>query len=438
MPRSKNFILQSYQMTRNPFPATPIVRWGGDDPSENGSIFSEDVGPAKIEEAIDKFIVGPIDSRSKFHFLWSLGQGDDARGFGKTATLHYLARTINRDLGFALLTTHEFDPEEAKGTPILAAMGTFNTEDVKNLAAVSREQVLYLAQPDPSTGHTSFDLLRARILNKLEHDGIIPLGSAADPGPKERSALEKTIVETDLKIGGKTLGLANRTFISLFAGGNISDVLGFLRKTQAKEGFELLGTTLIIARTAGVRRVFLLIDQVEDFANSEVPKKKRHLEVERFRDLAIETEPFGEMASYVLTMHPAAARSIEEFWALARLPKIDHISKQNERATVILDSMTEVPEGEKLLVTYMNHFGTTHRQTDELMPFDRSGVRLMIEQSNGRPGRMLEMAYGLIEEGAREHWRKIGSEEVIAYLRERGETTQVVEFARRTGLGTVE
>ncbi len=49
-----------------------------------------------------------------------------------------------------------------------------------------------------------------------------------------------------------------------------------------------------------------------------------------FRDIAIETQPFGEMASYVLTMHPAAARTIDEFWSLARLPKIDHLLRSGQ------------------------------------------------------------------------------------------------------------
>src|SRR5205807_2549397 len=112
----------------------------------------------KLEEAIEKFVVSPIDSRSKFHFLWSLGQGDDARGFGKTAMLHYLARRVNKDLGYEVLTTHEFDDKEAADTPVIAAMGTFNTQDVKTLAAVSHEQVIYLAQPDPVSGKSVFDL----------------------------------------------------------------------------------------------------------------------------------------------------------------------------------------------------------------------------------------------------------------------------------------
>src|SRR5439155_16008196 len=154
---------------------------------------------------------------------------DDARGFGKTASLHYLARRVNRDLGYEVLSTHEFDKQEAAATPILAAMGTFNTNDVTTLSAVSREQVVYLAQPDADTGRSCLDLVRDRILQSLEADGQIAPGTAAQPGPAERQELEKRVIETDLKIGGKTLGLADRMLIGLFASGNSSAVLEYLK-----------------------------------------------------------------------------------------------------------------------------------------------------------------------------------------------------------------
>jgi len=105
---------------------------------------------------------------------------------------------------------------------------------------------------------------------------------------------------------------------------------------------------------------------------------------------------------------------------------------------VILNPIEEVSEGEKLLVAYMNRFGTANRRRDDLVPFDRSAVRLMIEQSNGRPGRMLEMAHGIIEEGAREQWKSISATEVITYLQQRSEETRVAPFPRRTRLGSVD
>src|SRR5439155_13988314 len=141
-----------------------------------------------------------------------------------------------------------------------------------------------------------------------------------------------------------------------FANGAFDALQQYVAEASARSGYELLHTLFVIARTAGVQRIFLLIDQVEDFADADIPRKRRHMEVERFRDLAIETQPFGEMASYVLTMHPLAARSIEEFWSLARLPRIDFGNRQNERVTVILKALETPEQVAPLLKPYLEAF----------------------------------------------------------------------------------
>jgi hypothetical protein len=134
--------------------------------------------------------------------------------------------------------------------------------------------------------------------------------------------------------------------------------------------------------------VFLLIDQVEDFANPDVPKKKRHMEVERFRDLAVETQPFGEMASYVLTMHPDAQRAIEEDWLLARLPRIEVGTRQTARVTVVLPALDTTEQAVKLLLPYLEHF-RAGAAPDELFPFTRDAVESLRQIKRGRPGLIL-------------------------------------------------
>src|SRR6266849_9793928 len=114
--RVKAYLQDAYGLAQNPFPAIAIARWGSTDERENGLLFNSDVCPREYEEAVDKFIVGPIDSGSKFHFLWSLGDGEEARGFGKTVLLRHLSRAINNDLGRKLLQEHGFDQEEARNT----------------------------------------------------------------------------------------------------------------------------------------------------------------------------------------------------------------------------------------------------------------------------------------------------------------------------------
>ncbi len=396
--RVKAFIGKAYFLRENPFPPEAIVSWGGNDPRSNGSLYDEEVFKERYEEGVIKFIVNPIDTHTKFHFLWSLGSGDEARGFGKTATLHYLARSVNRDLGYRILTTHDFDEMEARETPILAAMATFDTQKVTTLAGVSLEHVRYLVQEDDG-GDRPLSRVRERLKKMLAERAV-----AGQAPPEEDDAwlagrITDRITETELAIRGKTIGAIDKKFVQHFANGDFRQLQQYLSAATPRIGYELLHTVFVMARATGVRRVFLLIDQVEDFASADVPKKRRHMEVERFRDLAIETQPFGEMASYVLTMHPAAAYTIEEYWSLARLPKMDFANRQNERVTVVLKALETPDQVARLLRCYLDAYrvGTP---PDPLFPLTMDGIELIRRLAGGRPGEILRRANRLIDDGA--------------------------------------
>jgi hypothetical protein len=437
MPRPKLFIQDNYGLEQNPFPHTAIAQWGSSDERENGALYNADVVPKEYAEAIAKFVVGPIDSGSKFHFLWSLGEGEEARGFGKTVLLGHIAREIDSDLGRHVLLANEFDEQEASDTPVLAAMGTFNKNDVTGLAAVSLEQVRYLAQSDPATGKSPLAVLRDHLLRRVEED--LPKGKGAkDRGEVEAEAIRDLTREASLSLGGKTLGSPDRRLLDHFANADWRSLVAGLRDANAKNGFELLSSCLIIARAAGVKRALLFIDQVEDFATADTPKKRRSLEIERFRDIAVETQPFGEMASYVLTMHPAAARSIEEYWSLARLPKMDHLLKQNERITLILRPLKRLEDAEKLLVGYLGRFRRQGSGFDALHPFDRAAVAVVLDVCGGRPGLMLKLGHDLIEEGARSAWPRIGEREARMIAEDRHVEAEAQRTTRRRRVGAVE
>jgi hypothetical protein len=436
--RPKTFIRDNYGFEQNPFPGSPIAQWGSSDERENGSLYDIDVASKEYGEAIAKFVVGPVDSGSKFHFLWSLGEGEEARGFGKTVLLAHVARQINGDLGYRLLTENEFEKAEANENRILAGMGTFDklpgAGGVPDLAAISLEQVRYLAQIDPGIGKSPIMVLREQFVREP--------GAEVPESPEDRIEIEaekirERVKETSLSLGGKTLGSPDRVLLDHFANANWRGLAGFLKDVDAKKGFGLLSSALIIAKAGGVKRVLLFIDQVEDFANPETPKKRRSLEVERFRDIAVETQPFGQMASYVLTMHPAAARSIEEYWSLARLPRIDHLLKQNERVTVILRPLKRLEEAERLLGAYMSRSRRKNCGFDSLHPFDRGAVAVIMEVNGGRPGYMLEFAHNLIQEGAHNGWTKIGEREA----REITQDANLEDISRTPGrrrIGAVE
>jgi hypothetical protein len=433
MARVKSFINENYRVVQNPFPSLGIAQWGSSDERENGQLFNVRVAPKEYKEAIEKFIVGPIDSGSKFHFLWSLGEGEEARGFGKTVLLRHIAREINRDLGAATLRDFEFDEAELATTAVLAAMATFNRTDVTSFAAVCLDHVRHLAQVDPLSGKSALNVIRERLIQQLEGRG--DLDGSADPD-EEADAIRQSVQEADLALLGKTFGPADPTFLDAFARADWRGLQSRVREADARSGFELLSSSFIMARAAGVRRVFLFIDQVEDFANSDVPKKRLSMEVERLRDLAVEAQPFGEMASYVLTMHPAAARSIEHFWSLARLPGIDHLAKQSQRITVILKPLRGVDEAERLILSYLGRFRVSP-DPDSLHPFDRSTLAVLRDHSGGRPGLMLKLAHDLIEEGARNQLTCISETEARQILEDQVPADDGARRARRRGIGAI-
>ncbi len=435
MVRPRSFVRDSYGFEQNPFPPSAIAQWGSSDERENGSLYNADVVPKEYAEAIEKFVVGPIDSGSKFHFLWSLGEGDEARGFGKTVLLGHIAREVNGDLGRHVLLANEFDDVEANETPVLATMGTFNKTDVTGLAAVSLEQVRYLAQIDSSSGRSPLEILREHFVRRLQSGSP---DSIKDRTEAEAETIRDAVRETNLALGGKTLGSPDRQLLNHFANADWRGLVSFLRDASAKDGFGLLSSCLIIARAAGIKRVFFFIDQVEDFASADTPKKRRSLEVERFRDIAVETQPFGDMASYVLTMHPAAARSVEEYWSLARLPKIDHLLKQNERITVILKPLKRLEDAEKLLLGYMGRFRLQGSAFDSLHPLNRAAVGVLLDVSGGRPGQVLKVAHDLIEEGARNAWARIGEPEARSITQELRVDEDAPHSTRRRRIGAVE
>lgn len=435
MARSKIFIRDSYGLEQNPFPASAIAQWGSSDERENGSLYDAGVVPKDYAEAIAKFVVGPVDSSSKFHFLWSLGEGEEARGFGKTVLLGHITREINSTLGYKVLVENEFDEEEAQENRILASMGTFNKVDVTGLAAVSLEQVRYLAQIDPMTGKSPMTVLREQFVKDL---GGKLSGLGEDRMEMEAEKIRERVKEASLQVGGKTLGAPDRRLLDHFANGDWRALAMFLKDASAKNGFELLSSVLIIARACGVKRVLLFVDQVEDFASADTPKKRRSLEVERFRDIAIETQPFGQMVSYVLTMHPAAARSVEEYWSLARLPKIDHLLRQNERITVILRPLKRLEEAEKLLSAYMSRFRRHGSAFTAIHPFDRGALTVFMEVSGGRPGPMLKLAHDLIEEGGLNSWTKIGEQEARTITEDIDLAAETPRATTRRRIGAVE
>jgi hypothetical protein len=431
MARVNKFIREHYRYRQNPYPSQAVLQYGSSDPRENGDLFNKDVAPAAYEEALDKFIVRPIDSGSKVHFLWSLGEHDGARGFGKSALLRYLTHEVNRDLGQRLLVSHGFDENEAADTPILAALGSFDTTSAQTLSAVCLQHAASIVLTDDRLGASPLELLREAAVSRLTRAGNVQNEEAV------ADDIRNLVEDTYLSIRGKTLGPPDRQVVSMFADSDWRRLAGYVRSATANDGFKLLNTVFVLARASGVKRVFLFTDQVEDFANADTSRKRRHMEVERFRDLAIEAQPFGEMSAYVLTMHPEAARQIESFWSEARLPELDPMARRTRRTAVIMNPVKSREDAAQVYLNYSTKARVPESDVPPLHPFDESALDVLVEMSGGRPGQMLKFAHDVIEEGAQEGFDVITGKEahdILAEARPINEDEKTVRRPRGIGL----
>ena len=241
-------------------------------------------GSEGYAEAIAKFVVGPVDSGSKFHFLWSLGEGEEARGFGKTVLLGTHRPRDQRRPGPARPARKRVREGRGRRKRRSCGDGHVQQDDVTGLAAVSLEQVRYLAQMDPTTGNRHLWWCGS---SSFGHLGRVRRPRADGRSDAEAEASETSTRETNLLLGGKTLGSPDRRLLDHFANADWRGLASFVCETQApRTASSCSAAALIIARAAGVKRVLLFIDQVEDFASADTPKKRRSLEVERFRDIA--------------------------------------------------------------------------------------------------------------------------------------------------------
>ena len=132
---------------------------------------------------------------------------------------------------------------------------------------------------------------------------------------------------------------------------------------------------LLFIKAAGINKVMLFCDQLEDFASPQTPKRTRSIEVERFRDFIAELLPMADMVSVVVTMHPRALASIEEFWQLADLPSI-RIEEANRHIVVVMPPLATLDQAKRLLTAYL---AAARRDTaaarDALAPFTEDAGR---------------------------------------------------------------
>ena len=366
---------EAWGVDQNPFPHSAISG-GWTDP------YSSEVFPDEEAEFFEKTVRGALQGNRQIGFLWSKGPGGDT-GYGKTSLMRESVRKVNADFGKQVEAATGI--RDGRIVPIAAGFSELNTMNRTGLYPVLFNAVIEMGK------NSEAPLLRAR---KLICEEI------GDDAPESIAA---KLVETRLAIAPTSSAL-RPDLVKVFSE-SPDELPGFLgsvsNASQIRSGLQYLDFAMIALAAAGIRKVFLMIDQLEDLAtNKSLSAARRRREIGRIRDL-MESEPYASMLHMTFTFHATAATELDTFWEQNRLPSFED-TPSNRAAVVVLRGIQDDDQVEALLSVWLDsHRVDAHNSSQgELVPFERDTLTVLRQISQGRPGILLNHANELFQAGA--------------------------------------
>ena len=382
-----------YGLKGNPFPAQVY----GD-----SGVYIDEVVIDELKAFRDRLVVGALSEKRPLSFLWSLGEYGNDTGFGKTTMLRRVGREINEDWGKTTLVKAGVPMAEAERHPISAVYGCFKAREVTNFYAGLFSAVLDAANPIAEGESTTSLIWRLR--DRL----FATQGSAADEyDPQARIAVLREALSAARRSYGLGLPSFREDFLDLL--GKAEDARGFADvldttvspTARVRNGLYYFVTFVALARAAGIARLFVFLDQLEDLANPQLSSKaKRHREVERFRDDIFEDPFLADSVSYVLTLHRRAEMALVDAWVAARLPSFSPELRSNSPKVVVLRGLRTDASAEALVKAYLD--SSRDEEGLPLGPFSRDAIARLRERTNGRIGEFLVRARDVLETAASE------------------------------------
>jgi hypothetical protein len=380
MSRRSDLFQMLFDLQRNPFGHGAIATPGID------SAFYADLYPGIAQQMAMAFL--GAGKPCPIAVLWSLGNGEDARGFGKTRYLLWFADEINRDRGqraLALAGVHK------SGDAALALYATFQT-----LSGVS-------------LSHLLFDVVRSLVVGPQA-----PLAPLLANSPRDGRSLHAA--------GAKLIADARQAWspallhwlchatpdkVALFLG----DPSQFRDWHRARYGRELFRTAVSFLRVLGINRLVVLVDQVEDFASWVTPAYKLRRDFARLAELCTADPVLRGHVTFVLTMHPDSARIAARYWPDQELGEISP-SRPDRHVLVLQEPPFAGIVG--MVKAYLDRERIT-RATARLQPFTLGAVHAVYTLCGGRPGRCIPILSSLLENAADLQLHKIDQAAVSAW-----------------------
>lgn len=368
-------------LSGNPFPDHAIASAG-----DHHQPFFEQLHPG-VGPKMARAFLGTNGAAPQFAFLWSLGHGEEARGYGKTRHLLWFTDRVNADLGRSVMKLAGRGSDFER---LLAAYAAFSTVEGVSLSNFLFDMAISLAR---TQGERLVAVRAERLAAGMTSDEIY-----------ERAANRLRKSEESWSPG----------LLSSLAANPPTDWIEYLesfgRWHKVRYGREMLRSVVAFLNELGFDRLLVLVDQVEDFASYNTPTYKLQRDFHRLAFLCSTDKLLRNRITFVLTMHPRAAYILSRYWSEPVSPD------ESAENVIVLGAMTK-NRFAALVKAYLDSV-RSEPSRDPLAPFTEGAIDFIHEHERGRPGYCLQRLYYLMDLAAAEGMKKIESDFVKRCLAE--------------------
>jgi hypothetical protein len=372
MVRYSKVYRRRWALARNPFPDHAIASAG-----DTRHPFYEGLHPG-IGSKMARAFLGTNGAPPDVAFLWSLGQGEEARGYGKTRHLLWFADRVNRDMGRSVARLGGRSSQRERSVATYAAFNSVEGLSLSNLL---------------------FDVVRDLLgVRKEILVGLRDAAFANGRSPADLFASAEWLLE-------KSRERYSAPLLYRLCYGGATDWVEYLDNRyefsqwhKVRYGRELLRSSVAFVRQLGIDRLVVLVDQVEDFARFTTPLYKLRRDFPRLAYLCSADALLRHRLTFVMTMHPNAARILSRYWPDEDLGSID--VDGNPANVVRIRAMARGPFIE-MVKAYL-HSARLDGRVNTLAPFTESALAFVHEAEHGRPGYCLQRLFVLLDSAARE------------------------------------
>jgi len=403
---------ERFRFTRNPFPRSPGVTIGADDPRENGSIYYPDLIKAE-EERFNELLI-PRNNRpetKKIAFLMDYATRS-GRGIGKTAFLNYERNKIMEDFGEELTEGQHVIfavyvspiPGENYNRPWKLSRLIIQKMIEQNIvsSAMCRIRAFSGIIPDEILGKVGDDLtetlgndswLQENHVNTIELNNHIRIG------------LEKKNINPELSEKLAFFGHNESLFCK-----NFFNTLTLKDSYWRKDENRFLYTNLVkLFLYAGFTRGIILFDELEKVFPPLNRKDRRNF-IDSLRYYFIDGDSENTKKSFfelLLTIHPYLQELMIPHWEAAGLERFAALGGIPANDYTIFFNPIEDANAIPLAKEYMNKSRIAREGINDLYPFEEQALMEALKIKKNVPGKFLSFLHTVIDKALDEGVERI-------------------------------